>query len=627
MCGICGKVSFRGAEVERALIAKMCDTLIHRGPDDEGVYTAPYVGLGQRRLSIIDLSKGAVGPLPNEDGSVWVTFNGEIYNFQALRANLVEKGHVFRTATDGEVIVHLYEEYDTNCLAQMNGMFAFALWDSKKKRLFAARDRLGKKPFLYTRTDTSFVFGSEIRAITVDPEVTISPNFRAIDDYLTYQYVPSPLTAFGGVFKLPPGHFLTCAADGTLDIWRYWRPPLAEKTNAPSSEIEEELLRRLREAVRIRLVADVPLGALLSGGVDSSTVVALMAQASDRPVKTFSIGFEEETHNELPYARKVAERYGTEHHEFIVRPNAAEVLPILVRHYNEPFADSSALPTYYVSKLSREHVTVALSGDGGDENFAGYDNYAQVAAWAKADTFPAPVRRTLGLGLAAILDRLPYYNATARASRALYMVGGHVPERYRLQSTILKPQEKRAMYTPHFRALLNGQAAADHGPAHLPWDESFDPLDWMMCHDQNFYLPDCLMVKTDIASMANSLEVRCPLLDHELIEFTARIPSVLKRDASGGKVIFKRAVQRLLPQDVIIKRKMGFGVPLARWFTGQLVDLLRGSLLDDRARRRNLFEPRFVGRMVEEQSTGRRDWSSRLWALLWLELWFREFID
>ncbi len=627
MCGICGKVDFSGTEVERSLIARMCDTLIRRGPDDEGIYTAPYVGLGQRRLSIIDLSKRAVGPLPNEDGSIWVTFNGEIYNFQELRANLVEKGHVFRTATDTEVTVHLYEEYGTNCLARMRGMFAFALWDSREKKLFAARDRLGKKPFVYTKTVGSFIFGSEIKVITVDPELSVSPNFRAINEYLTYQYVPSPLTAFEGIFKLPPGHFLICGADGTLEIHRYWRPPLAEKTNASASEIEKELLRRLREAVRIRLVADVPLGALLSGGIDSSTVVALMAQVSDRPVKTFSIGFEEDAYNELRYARQVAERYGTEHHEFIVRPDAVEVLPLLVRYYNEPFADSSALATYYLSKLTRQHVTVALSGDGGDENFSGYDNYAQVTAWAKADAFPASVRRALGVGLAAVLDRLPYHNTAARASRALYMLGAHLPERYRLHFTILKPQEKQAMYTSHFRALLNGRPAVDEGPANMLWDEQMDALDWMMRHDQHFYLPDCLMVKVDVASMANSLEVRCPLLDHTLVEFAATIPSAMKRDGSGGKVIFKRALQRLLPPDILTRRKTGFGVPLAKWFRGGLADLLRGTLLDDRARRRNLFDSRFVSRMMEEQIAGRRDWSSRLWALMWLELWFREFID
>jgi len=625
MCGICGKMDFSGVEVERAIVVRMCQALVHRGPDAEGIYTAPFIGLGQRRLSIIDLSPRAVAPLPNEDGTVWVTFNGEIYNYRELRAGLARRGHTLRTETDTEVVAHLYEELGLDCLGELRGMFAFALWDAGRRRLFAARDRLGKKPFHYARTTGGLVFGSEIKALTTDPDVRIAPNYRAIDHYLTYQYVPSPLTAFDGIFKLPPAHYLTCDADGTVAVRRYWEPPATEKLDAVPAEIEAELLHRLREAVRMRLVADVPVGAFLSGGVDSATVVALMAEASDRPVKTFSIGFEDATYDELPFAREVAERYGTDHHEFVVRPEAAEILPKLVHHYNEPFADSSALPTYYLSRLTRQHVTVALSGDGGDESFAGYDNYAAVAAWGKADVMPAGARRALSLTLAAALDRLPYHDATARVSRGLSMLGGRLPERYRLQSTILKPQEKAAGYTQYFRALL--REAPANGLVELAWDEAMDPLDWMMRHDQHYYLPDCLMVKVDVASMAHSLEVRCPLLDHPLVEFAARIPSALKRDASGGKLIFKRAVARLLPPAVLARRKTGFGVPLGRWFRGELADLLRGSLLDERARRRGLFVPSFVARLVDEHTAGRRDWSTRLWALLCLELWFREFID
>jgi len=627
MCGICGKVELNETEVERVLIAEMCRMLVHRGPDDEGVYTAPQIGLGQRRLSIIDLSSRAVAPLANEDGSIWVTFNGEIYNFQELRARMRERGHIFRTDTDTEVIVHLYEEYGVECLAYMRGMFAFALWDARRKRLFAARDRLGKKPFYYTKTAASFIFGSEIKAITVDPEVIVTPNYRAIDHYLTFQYIPSPLTAYVGIFKLPPAHFLTYDKNGTLEIKRYWQPSLPEKTHASPVEIEQELIRLLRESVRLRLISDVPLGAFLSGGIDSATVVALMAMESDRPVKTFSIGFEEDTHNELPYARLMAERYGTEHHEFIVRPDAAQVLPLLVKHYNEPFADSSALPTYYVSKMARQYVTVALTGDGGDESFAGYDNYAQLAAWAKADVIPWPARRIMGVGLSAVLDRLPYHNMMAKASRAFYMLGAQLPERYRLHSSILKPQEKNACYTSHFKALLDGHSATDKKPVSLNWNEQIDALDWMMCHDQNFYLPDCLMVKTDIASMANSLEVRCPMLDYKFVEFAATIPSALKRDVSGGKSILKTSMRRLLPPEILTKRKTGFGVPLAKWFKGELADLLHGTLLDERAKKRGLFEQRFLRKMVDEQMSGRRDWSNRLWSLLFLELWFREFID
>lgn len=603
----------------------MSQTLVHRGPDDEGIYTALHVGLGQRRLSIIDLNSRAVAPLANEDGTIWVTFNGEIYNFQELKAELVEKGHIFRTATDTEVIVHLYEEYGTECLTKMRGMFSFALWDSNRKRLFAARDRLGKKPFFYTKTSTSFIFGSEIKAVIADPEVSVSPNFVAIDEYLTYQYVPSPLTAFAGIFKLPPAHLLTCDANGTIDIQRYWSPPLLEKTKASQPEIEEELLRLLREAVRLRLISDVPLGAFLSGGIDSATIVALMALESSTPVKTFSIGFEEENYNELPYAKLIAERYQTEHHEFMVKPIAAEILPSLVKHYGEPFADSSALPTYYVSKLTRQHVTVALSGDGGDENFSGYEHYAQVSKWAKADRIPWFLRRAICGRIAVLLDRLPYHNFTARASRAFHMLGARLPERYVLQMTTLKDQERRACYTRDFN-LIVGESCTG-ALTGLPWEESVDMLDWMMRHDQNFYLPDCLMVKTDIASMANSLEVRCPLMDHKLIEFTATIPSTMKRNGASGKLILKSVMKELLPPQILNKRKTGFGVPLAKWFRGELSDLLRAMLLDSTAKQRGLFAQRFVSKMVEEQINGQRDWSNRLWAFLCLEMWFREFID
>jgi len=373
----------------------------------------------------------------------------------------------------------------------------------------------------------------------------------------------------------------------------------------------------------MRLVSDVPLGAFLSGGIDSATVVALMAEASSGAVKTFSIGFEEAGFDELPYARLVAERYGTDHHEMVVRPNAAELLPKLVHHYNEPFADSSALPTYCVAQLTREHVTVALSGDGGDENFAGYENYAAVLAWSRGDAIPGPVRRTAARTAGAVLDALPHTTTLARASRALTMFGGDVPQRFLLQSSILKPQEKAAAYTAQFRAAVRAQQPA----VAMEWSDDMDPLDWMMRHDQSFYLADCLNVKVDIAAMANSLEVRCPLLDHKFIEFTSTIPSAMKRDERGGKQIFKRAVRNLVPAEVLTKRKTGFGLPVAAWFRGNLRPLLEATLLDERAMKRGLFETSFVARMVADHAAGRRDWSARLWALLFLELWFREFID
>ena len=628
MCGICGKLTFKDTIPAPDSIKAMCNTIMHRGPDDEGIYTAPHIGLGQRRLSIIDLDSSACPPLANEDRTVWLVFNGEIYNFRELRQLLQERGHQFATNTDTEVIIHLYEEEGVACLQKLRGMFAFALWDQCRGILFCARDRLGKKPFCYTLTSQSFVFGSEIKAITADLEVSVFPDYHAIDQYLTYSYVPSPLTAFQGIKRLSPGEYLTCDINGHIITQRYWQPPLVNKTFIPQEEIEAELLNRLRESVRLRMIADVPLGAFLSGGIDSATLVALMAQESNHPVKTFSIGFQEEEFNELPYARLLAERYGTEHHELIVKPNAAEVIPLLVRHYNEPFADSSALPTYYVSKMTRQQVTVALSGDGGDESFAGYDNYASIMKWNRWDGLPLWLRAMVAEGGRGLLHPFSHNNTVARLRRGLAMVGAANIKLRRLQfGTLLKPEEKRLAYTPLFRSLIATSPIPEDPLAAYPWEEGMDDLDWLMRHDQGFYLPDCLMVKTDIASMANGLEVRCPFLDHEFVEFAATIPSSLKRDGSGGKLILKRAVKNLLPAAIMNKPKTGFGLPIARWFRHELAPLLRATLLDETSVRRGLFEPRLLYKMVNEHLEGSRDWSNRLWAFLFLELWFREFID
>ena len=609
-------------------IRAMCNTIVHRGPDDEGIYTGPHIGLGQRRLSIIDLAPGACPPLTNEDSTVWIVFNGEIYNFQELRKQLQKRGHRFATNSDTEVVIHLYEDEGVACLRKLRGMFSFALWDEQREILFCARDRMGKKPFCYALTPKSFVFGSEIKAITADPDVSVSPDFHAIDQYLTYQFVPSPLTAFKGIKRLRPGEYLTCDLMGNVKTQRYWEPPVSSKTDASQEEIEAELLRRLRESVRLRMVTDVPLGAFLSGGIDSATIVALMAQESAHPVKTFSIGFEEEAFNELPYARLLAERYGTEHHELIVKPNAAEVLPLLVRHYNEPFADSSALPTYYVSKMTRQYVTVALSGDGGDESFAGYDNYPAILGWNKWDVLPLWVRRMFAEGGRGLLSSLPRNNNAARFRRGLAMFGAKNVKARRLQyGTILKPEEKRLAYTPLFRELISKPPVPEDPLAAYPWEDGMDALDWLMRHDQNFYLPDCLMVKTDIASMANSLEVRCPFLDHEFVGFAARIPSRFKRDVKGGKAILKRAVKGLLPSEILNKPKSGFGLPIDKWFRSNLASILKETLLDETSERRGLFEQKLLNKMVNEHINGRRDWSNRLWSLLFLELWFREFIN
>lgn len=628
MCGICGKLIFKDSVPKRSDTRAMCKSIIHRGPDDEGIYSAAHISLGQRRLSIIDLSESACPPLANEDRTVWIVFNGEIYNFQEIRAELIQRGHQLTTNSDTEVIIHLYEDYGVDCLKRLRGMFAFALWDSQRKILFCARDRLGKKPFCYTITPQFFVFGSEIKAITKDPDVSVSADYHAIDQYLTYQYVPSPLTAFEGIKRLRPGEYLTCDIKGNVKTHSYWAPQFSKKSSATLEEIESELVQRLRESVRLRMISDVPFGAFLSGGIDSATIVALMAQESTRPVKTFSIGFEDNGFNELPYARLLAERYGTEHHELIVRPKAAEILPLLVRHYNEPFADSSSLPTYYVSKMTSKHVTVALSGDGGDEAFAGYDNYSAILNWSKWDILPLMLRKLIAESGRALLSSFPQSNNAARLSRGFAIFGASNVKARSLQfASIVKPEEKRLAYSPLFRQLISKAPVPKDPLADYPWEEGIDALDWLMQHDQSFYLPDCLMVKTDVASMANSLEVRSPFLDHEFLEFAASIPSSLKRNAAGRKVILKSAVKDLIPAEIVDKPKTGFGLPIAKWFRTDLAPMLKETLLSETFAKRGLFEFSMLKKMIDDHIEGRRDWSNRLWAFLFLELWFREFID
>jgi asparagine synthase (glutamine-hydrolysing) len=585
----------------------------------------PGAGLGQRRLAIIDLSPDATAPLSNEDGTIWVVLNGEIYNFQSLRADLMRRGHTFRTRTDTEVVVHAYEEFGVDCLSHLRGMFAVALWDSRRQLFFAARDRLGKKPFCYARSARSFVFASELKALLASGEVSTEIDYRALDDFLTYQSIPSPRTAYLHISKLPAAHYLTCDRRGEVRIERYWSPPMPRLVERSEEDACSEIRSLLRSCVAERMISDVPLGAFLSGGVDSATIVALMSEQSSSRVKTFSIGLREQEQNELPWARLVAERYDTDHHELIIEPEAIQVLPELVRQYDEPFADPSAVPTYYLSQLTRQFVTVALSGDGADENFAGYRAYGDVLRWNRLDVAPRQLRQGLARAGAAATRALPGSNTAARIERALAMAAASVPERYWLHMSLFKPQEKRAYYTSFFAREVARQNRDQPVPS-MPVAEP-DALAWMMRHDLGNYLPDCLMVKTDIASMANSLEVRCPFLDHRFIEFTATIPSEWKRKGSASKHILKNAVRDLVPVEILNKPKTGFGIPVAKWLRTSLLGLLRENLTDDRFRRRGLFQPDGVASMIDQHVRGVRDWSNRLWALLVLELWFREVYE
>ena len=595
-----------------------------RGPDDHGLFVGPGIGLVHRRLSIIDLTPAGRCPMGDEKGTIQLVYNGELYNFKELRRDLEARGHAFRSRSDTEVVLCAFQEWGPVAVTRFSGMFAFAIWDEPRRRLFLARDRVGKKPLYYADTAERFLFGSEIKAILAVEGVPRRPDRQALYHYLTYQYVPSPWTAFEGIRCLPPAHFLLLE-DGKATIERYWRLDYLPKLTAPEAALEEELRARLREAVRLRLVSDVPLGAFLSGGVDSSAVVALMAQEIAEPVRTFSIGFREEDFDELSFARLVAERFGTRHTEWVVEPRALEILPQLVWHFDQPFADPSAIPTWYVAKLAREHVTVVLNGDGGDEDFAGYGRYAAndltvrqertlpLRAWRRARALAAGLRRALRRG------------ALPRRLAELRPVPVEMENALRLCH--FTDEEKPALCTPEFVLSAGGvdSFALLFGAYGAAGDSEF--LDRALAADVGMYLPDDLLVKVDVASMASSLEARSPFLDHEFMEFAARLPVGCKLLRGETKRILKRALKGLVPDTVLERRKMGFGVPLARWFRGELRDFVRDALLGPEARGRGYFREEAVRALLKEHLEGRADRSNHLWNLAMLEHWHRVFID
>ncbi|MBF0327719.1 MAG: asparagine synthase (glutamine-hydrolyzing) [Nitrospirae bacterium] len=627
MCGICGKINLDGQPVSERLIKSMNSAIVHRGPDDEGGVIKGPVGLGHRRLSIIDLSDSARQPMCNEDGTIWIVFNGEIYNFQELSRDLLSKGHEFRTKSDTEAIIHLYEEYGAECLKYLRGMFAFAIFDEKRDELFLARDRVGKKPLYYYHTDKTFIFASEIKAILQDNSIQRTPDLEGINHYLTYLYVPSPWSAFKGIKKLPPAHYMILK-DGKIKTERYWKLSYLPKHQISFESLKKEIINRLREAVKIRLISDVPLGAFLSGGVDSSAIVALMSQLMREPVKTFSIGFKEEAYNELRYARMVAERFKTDHTEFMVEPKAVDLLPKLVWHYNEPYADVSAIPTYYVSKLAREHVTVILNGDGGDENFAGYGRYV-------ANEYSALMHRFLPAALVnmtlPLLNNIPH---------------GHHPRGFiwrlkRFLKEYVKPSEVRnGHWISQFTTEMKSELCTDDFIESVFHADSLDLLldkykeaeaetflDKTLYADVAMYLPEDLLVKVDIASMANSLECRSPFLDQEFMEFAAMIPSEYKLKGRSTKHILKESLRGILPDEVMFREKMGFGVPLDYWFRNELKDMAYDTLLGRQCVERGYFHKEYIQRILDEHVSGKWNWQNHIWSLLMLELWHQTFID
>ena len=626
MCGIAGIVRADNAPIDRRLLERMTEAIRHRGPDDDGFYFGEGVGLGMRRLAIIDLKTGQQ-PIHNRDRTKWLVFNGEIYNYRELREKLEKRGHVFYTNSDTEAVVAAYDEYGTDCPKHLRGMFAFAIWDERDKSLFLARDRVGKKPLLYAQTPGQLIFGSEFSALVLHPDVSRDVDYEGLHYYLSFMGVPAPWTAYRAIRKLEPGHWLLWR-NGEIKSERYWQLDFSRKVSISEAEAGERVIELLREGVRIRLMSEVPLGAFLSGGIDSSAIVALMAQESSERVKTFSIGFEEQDFSELHHARRVAEHVGADHHEFVVRPDAMEILPTLVEHYGEPFADSSAIPSYYVSRETRKYVTVALNGDGGDECFAGYERYAAMNLAQSYAAVPAILREgVIGNVARALPSFQSRMNPLRKVQRFTAVAAMSPVERYLRWITVFDDQAKQELYSDRMREqTMNFRAASIIAPWFAKANGS-GIVDATLLTDTMTYLPNDLLVKMDIASMSVSLEARSPFLDHHLMEFAASLPEKLKLRRLKTKYLLKRVLKDIVPEQNLSRRKMGFGVPIGHWFRGVMQPFLRETLLSDKALARGLFQPDKVRQIIDQHLAFKDDHSHRLWTLLMLELWFQKFID
>jgi asparagine synthase (glutamine-hydrolysing) len=619
MCGIAGILSLNGRTISPDDLYAMCAALAHRGPDDEGFYLGrdKSVGLGMRRLSIIDLQTGRQ-PVHNEDGTVWVVFNGEIYNFRELRRKLEQHGHVFSTATDTEVIVHLYEDFGPHCVEHLRGMFAFALWDERSRTLLLARDRLGIKPLYYAEIGERLLFASELKAILQATEVERSLNWRAVSHLFTCLTTPPAESIIEGVRKLEPGHILIASPGKDLQTERYWEVRFEPDYSRSEEDYAEELRERLEESVSLHLVSDVPLGVFLSGGIDSSAVVATMARLVPGTVKTFSIGFPDRDFSELDYARLVAKRFDTDHHELILEPHVVDILEELAWYLDEPFGDPSAIPTFMVSKLAADHVTVVLSGDGGDELFAGYDKYLVEQRERRYRFVPRPFRRLLGA-----IGELMHEGMRGRNFLRHIALDGAM--RYLDASTLFSLEQKKRLFQPDASEMLMKsdpwpEAAKDLAGVNGHWLSALQYLDLKR------YLPLDILTKVDRMSMAHSIEARVPLLDHKLVEFAATIPPELRLRNGTTKHIFKHALRGILPDEIIDRPKHGFAVPLGRWFRGQLGSFVRELLLSETSQRRGILNPAYIEQLIQRHENG-RELDFQLWTLISFELWCRTFLD
>ena len=629
MCGISGIYRFDGGNADYTLLKQMTDAVIHRGPDDEGQYIDKNVGLGNRRLSIIDLSSRGKQPISNENGTVWITYNGEIFNYRDLREKLSSKGHEFQTDTDTEVIVHLYEEHGINCVQYLNGMFAFAIWDSNKKVLFLARDRLGIKPLFYYHNQEKLLFGSEIKCILSDPTVNREVNLEALHHFLSLNYTPAPLTMFKGILQLLPGQYMK-VTEGGINFSDYWDLSFTESQKKPLQYYEDTLDQILEKSIGRMLVSDVPFGVFLSGGLDSSTVTYYMSRILKEPVKTFSIGFEEESYSELDKARVVADHCGTEHHEQVIRPDHLEkLLPELVWHAEEPLADSSMVPMYYVSELASTHVKMVLCGDGGDEVFAGYETYPAYYAVKTYQKIPKYLRDNI---ISPLISNLPVSDKKIsfdyKAKRFVKGAEYNHEKAHFYWRIIFDENDKQEMYTDALQKQTAGFDTYEQTYGqYFKKTNAKNPIDRMLYADTRFYLPNDMLVKVDRMSMAHSLEVRVPLLDHELVEYMASVPASLKlKNYNAKKYLLKRVVRNKLPKKIIHQKKQGFNLPVGLWIKTYLKDFVNQILSDEQIKEMGYFRCDFIDKLLSEHFSGRKDNGYQIWGLMTLSIWWKRFL-
>jgi asparagine synthase (glutamine-hydrolysing) len=614
MCGIVGRLNFDGKPVKKNDLAVMCGAISHRGPDNQGIWVKSQVGLGNRRLSIIDLSPNGNQPISNEDQTVWMTFNGEIYNFSSLKKGLTKKGHKFKSNSDTEVIIHLWEEYGINCLKFLRGMFALALWDMKKQMLFLARDRMGQKPLKYYLDDKKLIFASELKALLATKEVKKEVDLEAVDHFFSLEAVPAPLTGFRGIEKLPQASYLL-VKNGKVSVKKYWQPEFLPKIKLTQSEIEEKVLDKLTKAIKLRMMADVEVGAFLSGGVDSSAVVALMSKLGQKKISTFSVGFSEKEYSELKYARIVSKKFKTNHHELILSPQSFSLVSKLAQVYEEPFGDPSALPTYLLSQMASKKLKVVLNGDGGDDIFAGYQRYQKFGPLNLVSRLmPKQVRvlAKFGLGLPGSLGRktqtlLDLISQPGFGQYAAAYLGLQAPEKF-------KQDLYRKEFLDQVDPLSSQKLILDHKKVKL------DALENVLLADMNMYLAQVLLPKVDMASMSHSLELRSPFLDHELVELAGKIPTKLKIRNGEGKYILKKSLEGILPKEIIYRKKMGFGFPLGLWLRHQWKKEISEVLLSKNAKIKDYLNQEMVKQMIDNPLKGEH-YDRRLWRVLMFELW------